>query len=215
MNCLDLRRSMGNSHKDHFFTNAQPGLARFRPEAAVAALRALADQAVTRSQPEFRQAVFMLENHTVGLEGRVAAPYVEKAREIAQAVLDAGEDKNNEGWVAAQFALIVAFPHMTGDAQFDALINHPSDRTILLDLGYLFQPIDEIKLERALVTAMQGDDPIIQFRILCFAEYSHTPLTACTKEMVLSLLASPDGYVRLSALALIRETADSISSPGW
>ena len=214
INPAELRRFMSNTQNDYFFKTAQPGLARFRPEAAVEVLRALADQAVTRAQPEFRQAVFLLENHTVGLENRIAVPYVEKASEIAQAALDAGEDKNNESWVAAQYALSVAFPHMTGDAQFDALVNHPKDRTILLDLGYLFQPIDETKLERALDNAVQENDPVAQFRIFCFAEYSRTPLTARAKEMVLSLLASADDHVRLSALALIQAAADPVLLAG-
>src|SRR5260370_31748960 len=103
---------------------------------------------------------------------------------------------------------------MTGDAQFDALVNHPKDKTIFLDLGYLFQSIDETKLERALERAVQEDNPVAQFRIFCFAEYSRTPLTARTKEMVLSLLASANGHVRLSALALIHATADPVLLAG-
>lgn len=216
----ELRRFMSNTQDDYFFSTAQPGLARFRPEVAVEVLRAFADQAVTRAVPEFRQAVFMLEDHTVGLEDRVAVPYVAKAHEIAQAALDAGEDKNNEAWVAAQYALCVAFPHMTGDAQFDALMNHPKDKTILLGLGYLFQPIDAEKLERALDKAVKEEDPVAQFRTFCFAEYSRSPLTAHTKELVLRLLTSEHNHVRLSALALIQATADPVllaglAKSGW
>jgi hypothetical protein len=208
INPAEVRRSMNNTRDDFFFITAQPGLARFRPDVAVEAIRALADQALTRPQAEFRQAVFLLENHTIALEDRIAAHYVEKAREITQAALDAGGDKNGEAWGAAQTALMVALPHMTGDAQFDALINHPNDKTILLDLGYLFQPIDEIKLEHALDKAVRENNPVAQFRVLCFAEYSRTPLTARTKEMVLKLLPSAHDHVRLSVLALTRATAD-------
>lgn len=220
INTAELYRFMGFSTNDHFFTDAQPGLARFRPEVAVEVLRALADQAVTRAQPDFRQAVFRLEDHTVGLEDRVAAPYVEKAREIAQAALDAGEDKNNEAWVAAQYALSVAFPHMTGDAQFDALVNHPKDKTILMDLCYLFQPVDANKLERALDKAVQEGNSVAQFRIFCFAECSRTPLTVRSKELVLGLLCSQDEHVRLSTLSLIQATADptllaGLVKSGW
>ncbi|HUW36419.1 MAG TPA: hypothetical protein VMV91_03725 [Rhodocyclaceae bacterium] len=214
INTAELHRFMGFSINDHFFSDAQPGLARFRPEVAVERLRALADQAVTRTQPEFRQAVFTLKDHTVGLEDRVAAPYVEKAREIAQAALDAGEDKNNEAWVAAQYALSVAFPHMTGDAQFDALVCHPKNQTVLLDLCYLFQPVDANKLERALDKAVQEGNLVAQFRIVCFAEYSRTPLTVRFKELVLILLASQEGHVRLSALSLIRATAEPVLLAG-
>jgi hypothetical protein len=203
-----LRLHMSNSQDDYFFTEAQPGLARFRPEAAIQVLRDLADNAVGRAQPEFRQAVFMLKDHTVGLEDRVATQYLRKASEIAQTALDAGEDKNDEAWISAQFSLVVAFPHMTGDAQFDALVNHPKDSTVLLDLGYLFLPICETKLEHALAQALRDNNPTVQFRICCFAEYSRTPLTVHSKEMVLSLLASVNDHVRLSALSLIQATAD-------
>jgi len=210
----ELRRAMGFTQADYFYMDAQPGLARFRPETAVEVLRAFADQAVTRVPPDFRQAVFVLENHTVGLESRVAEPYVAKAREIAEMALNWGKDKNNEAWVAAQYALSVAFPHMSGDAQFDALINHPKDRTILLDLCYLFQPIDESKLERALEKAIKEGDPVAQFRILGFAEHSCTPLTERATELVLSLLASENDYVRLSVVALMRAAADPLLLAG-
>jgi hypothetical protein len=177
-------------------------------------LRAFADQAVSRSLPEFRQAVFFLDNHTIGLEPRVAAPYIEKAREIAQAALDIGEDKNSEYWAAAQYALVVAFPHINGDAQFDALINHPEDRTVLLELASLLEPIAESKLECALEKAVVENDPVTQFRILCFAEYSRSPLSLRTKELVLSLLVSTNDHVRLSALGLIQATGDPLLLTG-
>jgi hypothetical protein len=111
-------------------------------------------------------------------------------------------------------ALSVAFPHMTGDTQFDALLDHPKDMTILLDLGYLFQSIDEDKLDGALDKAVREGNSVAQFRILCFAEYSRTRLTARTKQMVVSLLASTEDHVRLSALALIQATADPVLLAG-
>ncbi len=211
----ELRTFMGGTANDYFFTDAQPGLARFRPEVAVEVLRALADQALTRTQQDFRQAILMLEHHTVGLEDRIATPYVEKAREVAQAALDAGEDTNNEAWVAAQYALSLAFPHMTGDAQFDALVNHPKDKTILTDLCYLFQPVAANKLEQALDKAVQEGNSVAQFRIFCFAEFSRTPLTVRSKDLVSGLLSSQDAHVRLSALSLIHATADPVLLAGF
>ncbi|HEY6018986.1 MAG TPA: hypothetical protein VIY48_03565 [Candidatus Paceibacterota bacterium] len=220
INPAELCRFMGHTQDDHFFTNAQPGLTRFRPEVAVEVLRNFAGQAVTREQPEFRQAVLMLAHHTVALEDRVAELYVGKAHEIAKTALDAGRDKNNEAWVQAQYALSVAFPHMTGDAQLDALVNHPKNETILMDLCYLFQPVETNKLERALDTAIQESNIDAQLRILCFTEYSQSQLTSRTKEMVLSLLTSQEGHVRLSALSLIRASADltllaGLVKSGW
>ncbi|KGW09357.1 hypothetical protein X882_562 [Burkholderia pseudomallei MSHR4303] len=207
INLAELCRGESQTRDHQFFTSAQTGLARFRPDAAIGVLRAWADQALTREQDDFRLAAFELADHTVALDDRIAKPYVEKARAIALAALDKGEDRHNEAWVAAQFALAVAFPHMSGNEQFDALINHPEDKTVLQDLGFLLQPIDETRLEHALDKAIRDNDFVAQFRTLCFAEYSHTCLTDRTKDLVLGLIDSTHDHVRLSALSLIRATS--------
>lgn len=195
---------------DHFFEKAQPGLARFRPKAAIEALRALADHALTRDTAEFRLAVNMLRSHTVGLEKRVAKLYIEKAREIAQSVLDTGNDENNEAWVAAQHALSVAFAHLSGDEQLAALLNHPKDKSIIFDLAWLLQPVEPSLLDRAIKTAIQEDNPLTQFRVLFFAEYSKTSISAEFKTLALALINSSDYLVRLSTLSLIHAVADPI-----
>ena len=200
-----LRQAKPTSADSHNFQMAQPGLARFRPAAAIKGLRALADQALSRELPDFRMAVFFLEDQTVGLEARIAGPYIRKATEVA---LAAGEDKNGESWVAAQYALSIAFPHMSGDEQFEALLSHPKDKSVMLDLCLLFQPIQASKLEAAFSNAVSVNDPVPQFRILCFAQFSRTPLTDAMRQLVLGCLKSQDDHVRLSALSLIQFTSD-------
>jgi hypothetical protein len=210
----ELCRYRGHTRDDHILEMVQTGLARFRPEPAIAALRKLADQAIGREPLDFLAAVAVLDHNTVALEDRIAASYVGKAREISQAALNAGDDKHDQALVAAQSSLSVAFPHMSGDAQFEALLNHPADKTVLLDLACLFQPIDGANLEAALEKAEREGDPVSQFRIMCFAEYSHTPLTTHTIEIVLRFLGSTHAHVRLSALSLIRATANTAALTG-
>lgn len=207
---VELSRTGSRTQDNRFFSMAKTGLARFRPDAAIEILRALADEAVSRTESEFRTAAYFLGSHTVGLEDNVAKPYVRKASQIAQAALSAGEDENNEAWVTAQHALLIAFTHMSGDEQFTALLNHPEDKTILRDLGDLFQPIEEATLECSLAKAVRNDNQVAQFRILCFAEYSGTPLSFQAVEIVINLLASEHHHVRLSALSLIQAVADPV-----
>ena len=216
----NLRGGMGGGEDDRLFVDAMPGLARFRPDAAIGVLRALACQALTRQGEAFRMAVFFLENHTIGLEKTIASPYIQKAHHIAKEVLIAGVDKHNVGWISAQYALAVAFPHMEGDAQFDALVNHPADQTFLRILACFFQPIKGEKFERALAKAVADDNPVSQFRILGFAEYSGTPLTTEVKKTVVTLLSSTHKHVRLSALSLIQALEDQdllvgVVESGW
>ncbi|WP_179052717.1 hypothetical protein [Pseudomonas hunanensis] len=208
------------STDDHFFEKAQPGLARFRPKAAIETLRALADHALTRDTAEFRLVANMLRSHTVGLKKQTAKLYVEKAGEIAQSVLDTGKDENNEAWVAAQHALSVAFAHLSGEEQLAALLHHPKDKSILFDLAWLLQPVEPSVLDRAINTAIQENNQLSQFRILFFAEYSKSSISAEFKTIVLALINSSDYLVRLSALSLIHAFADHILlkglvSSGW
>jgi hypothetical protein len=202
-----LRRHMGRNTDDHFFDMARPGLARFKPDAAVGTTRRFATQILTRPASEFRLAAFLLENHTVVLEPGIAPLYVAKAAEIASEALEEG-DKNNEKYIAAQYALLIAFPHMSGDAQFDALIAHPKDQTFLVALGDLFLPCDPQKMEATLEKAVGDCDELVQFRVLAFAEHSQTALTSRMKELVAGLLGASHAHVRLSALGLIRSTND-------
>jgi hypothetical protein len=220
INPAEVHRTASSSNDNHFFTAAQPCLARFRPTIASDVLRAFATQATARQTREFSHAVHSLAEQTVAFDRQIAAAYVEKAREIAQAALDAGEDKHNEAWVAAQFSLCVAFPHLTGEEQLEALLDHPDDKTVMMDLSHLLRPINGIRIERELEKAIREGNFTRQFRVLLFAEYSSTRLTALSKYMVVSLLASHHDHVRLSALSLVRATADpalltALVESGW
>jgi hypothetical protein len=220
INPAHVRTVAGGAGEDHRFILAQPGLARFRPDAAAAVLRALADQCVSRDRQNFFRVIPLLAEQTAALDQSIVVRFVERAREIAQAAMEDGEDTHNEAWVAAQFALCVSFPHMTGDEQFEALINHPKDATVMMEVAHLLRPVGSMKIEHALEQAIRESNPVRQFRILLFAEYSGTPLTGRTTEMVIGLLASEEGHVRLSVLSLIRATAKSellkgLVESGW
>lgn len=220
LNPANLSQCRSFTLDDHFFLMAKPGLARFSPDSAIEVLRALADQALTRKETPFRLAAFSLEGHTVGLEGRVANLYVEKASKVAQAALDAGEDKNSEAWVAAQNSLLIAFPHMSGEEQFAAWLNHPADKDILRDLCDLLLPIDAKMLECSLAKAVEENSEIVQYRILTFAEHSATDLSIITKNIVIGLLKSTDDHVRLAVMSLIKSVSDpalfsGLVQSGW
>lgn len=216
----ELRRSIGMTAVDHFYAMAQPGLARFEPEAAIEVLRAWADEALSRELPEFRLSAFVLENETAGLEARVASPYCAKARALAEQVLRDGVDKNHEGWVAEQFALCIAFPHMSGDEQVSAFLNHPPNADTLSNLCRLFRPVSPSVLEVALDAAVADGDAERQGRLIIFAQHAPVVLTARTIALVLILLTSPIDRVRSAALSLAATSENAtllrgVVESGW
>lgn len=203
----NLRLHMGNSQEDHFFDMARVGLARFRPAPAIDVMRRFADQALSRSTENFRLAAFLLDKHTSALRVDLAPRFVEKASEIATEALS--DDPNHEKHIAAQYALLIAFPHMSGDEQLEALLAHPKDTTFLRALADFFKACDPTRLEAGLAKAIADGNEVAQFRALAFAEHSSTPLTSRTKELAASLLTSAHNHVRLSCLGLIQARQDA------
>ncbi|MDD1532694.1 MULTISPECIES: hypothetical protein [unclassified Bradyrhizobium] len=213
-----LRGNMGHGQEDRFFDMARIGLARFKSDVAIEVMRRFADQSLSRPTETFRLATFLLHKHTSALEPSLAKRFTAKAAEVATEALSG--DKHHEKHIAAQYALLIAFPHMTGEEQLDALLAHPKDSTFLRALADLFQPCEPARLEDGLAKAIADGNEVSQFRALAFAEHSGTPLTPRTIELAASLLASTHKHVRLSCLGLVRATQNSslltaIVSSGW
>ena len=219
INVSQLKRNLGQGQEDHFFEMARAGLARFEPDAAIGAMRRFAAEALTRNNAEFRVAVFHLENHTAALDDATAVRFVERASRVAADAIAQG-DKHHELWVAAQYGLLIAFPHMTGDDQLDALLAHPKIDNVLVDLSELMQASDPLKYEAELEKAYRDADEVNQFRLLLFAQYTHTLISESSKAIVGQLTTSTSQFVRLSALGLICRLKDTtllntVASSDW
>lgn len=202
-----LRKFMGQSIDDHFFDDARVGLARFEPDAAVTTMRRFAIDVLNRGNADFRSAAFLLENHTAALDYPAAVEFVNRAKKLARDAIHE-EDPNRELFVASQFALAIAFPHITGDEQLAAVLALPTTRNIILSVCDLMQSADSAKYESALEKACADGDANVQFRLMVFGQYSHTPMTDRAKVLVGQLTASSDALVRLCALGLVGRLGD-------
>jgi hypothetical protein len=219
INVTQLKKNLGQGQEDHFFDMARAGLARFEPDAAIETMRRLAADALTRNNVEFRFAVFLLENHTAALDDATAVRFVERASRVAADAIAQG-DKHHELWVAAQYGLLIAFPHMTGNDQLDALLTHPKNDNILVELADLMQAIDPHKYEVELEKAYRDADEVNQFRLLMFAEHTLTLISESSKAIVGQLTTSANKFVRLSALGLVcrlkdRTLLNTVVASGW
>jgi hypothetical protein len=214
-----IHSARGPGPEHHFFEGAMFGLARFEPGAAISALRKLASDILTRDGAGFRYGVFFLEDHTSALDDDTAKKFVPKAAAVAVQAL-AIDDKHKQLWMAAQYALLIAFPHISGDDQLEVLVAHPKDDNLTLELGDAMRSCDTNRFQAELQRAVDTDDTSVQFKLLTFARFNGIELGDVSKALVAGLVASQSKLVRLCALGLILRLHDtdmfqSVVSGGW
>jgi hypothetical protein len=84
---------------------------------------------------------------------------------------------SRDDWILAQYGLLMSFPHLSGDAQLEALLSLNSYGPPLLDLADVLKKATPPGLEEALDRCVQSDDPDFKMTILMFARYSATHMT--------------------------------------
>jgi hypothetical protein len=184
-------------------------LVRFEPEAAIETMRRFAHHLVTRDTPDFRIGAFLLEKHTAALSNDAAQVYLTKANSIGEQLL-AGTDPHREGFIASQYAMMIAFPHISGDQQLSALTDYVRIDNILLSTCDLMQYADPLKYEEALDKANAAGDTVLLFRLMTFAEYTKTQISARARTITGGLATSTMPLVRLCALGAIRRLDDPV-----
>lgn len=214
-----LCASLGQSLDDHFFEGARTGLVRFEPGAAIEKIRQFADHLVTRETSNFRVGAFRLESHTAALNDAVASIYLAKANAIGKEVL-ADTDPYKDKFIASQYAMLIAFSHMSGDQQLDALSEYVRVDNILLSICDLMQDADPVKYEEALDKAYAAGDPILLLRLMTFAAYTETQISTRAKTIIGELASSKVPLVRLCALEAIFRLNDPsllnlVVDSGW
>ncbi|PKQ03255.1 MAG: hypothetical protein CVT72_15280, partial [Alphaproteobacteria bacterium HGW-Alphaproteobacteria-11] len=139
---------------------------------------------------------------------------------IANEILAGAEDDHKELFVASQYSLMIAFPHMTGDEQLATLIDYPKVDNILYATCDLMQGASPKKYEVALEKAYVEGDTVNQFRLMAFAAYTNTGITDRAKAIIGELAASTAKLVRLCAFDAIRRLNDPcllqrVVTSGW
>nr|WP_315050474.1 hypothetical protein [uncultured Brevundimonas sp.] len=138
---------------DHFFDDARPGLARFRPEVAAAVHRRLAMSLPERDTMGRWLGVTTFRPHAVLLAGSSldAVRQVACARPAAAETEEHGELR--EDGLSAQIALMQLLPHLDGRAQVQLLLALPHPRSPVLELAQAFRPAPPEDVERLLSAA--------------------------------------------------------------
>lgn len=194
-----LCTSTGTSMETHFFKDAMPGIARFESEAGVVAIRRLVTHSLEREGLPRRQAILALEPFSVLLP----SSDVESLVTYAQSSSARPEPQHNvpDEWMTAQHSLLIAFPHLSGDEQLQAL-NGMRTKAVLDGFYRMIKPPEAHRVETLLNKAHMDKNVDRLFNLLAAINHADPPLTDKTIDIVAELLVFPDTTVRAEALAL-------------
>jgi hypothetical protein len=214
---VSRHRSMGSD--DHFVRDALPGLARFAPQAAIETQQKIARSIVAREVKELALGIPSLEPHCAALDSEAVDKLIEIASSLSSPREPESRDSRDE-WIASQYAIQIAFPHLDGDAQLDTLVALPSHGPPLLKLAEVLKPATPEKLERALDHAIQSGEHNRALVALLFARRSGTPLTPRGRTLIGQFAEHERSSVRAEAMDVIAHLKDAeliegIVTTGW
>lgn len=202
-----LRQSMGQASEDHFFNMARPGMARFKPEVAVAKHREFATDVLTRANFPLRQGLLELRQHNALLTIKEARELVKK-RDEAKIAGTADGLSEHDTWIVSQYHLLLAFPFLSAQEQAEILLSNEADESILLSLMDLAKPLGEKEFESLLGTACGEDNERKQYLMLGLAKHTSVHLSKDARTHIAALFRSESERVRAQALRVIAQSGD-------
>jgi hypothetical protein len=207
INVSKLRQSVGQGSEDLFFYMARPGIARFRPDVAVAKHREFAADILTRAGFPLRQGLLELRQHNALLTVKEARELVKKWDEAKTAGKVDGLSEN-DAWFVSQYHLLLAFPFLNAREQTEILLSSEADENILLDLIYLAKPLGEKEFESLLGTACSQNNERKQYLLLELAKHTSVQLSTNARTHIAALFRSESERVRVQALGVIAKSSD-------
>lgn len=202
-----LRQSMGQASEDHFFDMARTGIARFKPEVAVAKHREFAADVLSRAGFPLRQGVLELRQHNALLTIKEARELVKKQDE-AKTVGTLDGLSEQDVWIVSQYLLLLAFPFLSAREHTEILLSNEADENILRDLMNLAKPLSEKEFESLLGTACAQNNERKQYLLLDLANSTSVQLSMDARAHIAALFRSESERVRAQALGVIAQSDD-------
>lgn len=201
---FSLRKFMAMARDDHDLRDLTPALARFRPDAIVAKLRAYAADLGNRTGASARFVAFSLSE----ISALLGPSEVATLRDAySKFVADPQWIADSEQRVAIQYLLLILLPHLSAEQQIDALVALPDEGGEMTSLREHFKPLhaDELGLRLA---AAERLNPVVLRRVLFFASWAKSALNAEARGVVGRAFKHENFVVRLLAFDVAAVTRD-------
>ncbi|MFD1331844.1 hypothetical protein ACFQ4O_07495 [Methylopila musalis] len=207
----------GMGEQDYFFRGARAAVARFAPADAIVTHNALANNVLNRDGYARRQGVLELARHSAALTRDVADSFL--AAGVASTASYRDEADGRDEFLTAQFSMLIAFPHLTAEEQFDAAADMKGG-TLLLELLSCTKKANPAKVEQVLERVLQSGDEDAQTAVAAAIHYSGSELTSQAITIIKSFIRSTNENLRQEALALAASSGDTtllrdVVDSGW
>ena len=197
----ELFKHFHRNSDDLAFNETLPVLARFQHETAVEKIRELAIDARSRIGMAFRQCILALDKHGAVISSDLAEEIL-RIREEDIAVRCAGLPGSYPAFMS-NMCLSIAFPHVSGARQLEALMANVPGKSLFLSLFRSFKgyEIELARIQQALADAGSQDDERVICYLLSFMHSITMPLSM--EDIVLDLCNADSPRIRTYALALM------------
>jgi len=202
-----LRQNRGQTSEDHFFREARPGTARFKPKFAIAKQREFAADVFKRESFPLLQGLLDLRQHNALLTIKEAHELIRK-RDKVKAADTSDSMSEHDKWIVSQYYLLLAFPFLSAQEQVDVLLANETEEDILLDLMDLAKPLREKEFDRLLGRVCAEKDEYRQHLLLTFAHYTSVQLSTDARNHIALLLLSESDRVRVQAFGVMIQSGD-------
>ncbi len=209
--------TLGRSQETLFFDMAMCGVARFEPEAAAIAIRKLAKQMLSREGLARRRATLALLPHSVLLPRQIVNELIRYAQ--ASSEDRTGASGNSDERLTASHSLFIAFPHLSGDEQIQALNKMQSSHVLADTVGTLKSASSSV-IESLLQESVADANVIRQVLLAMVISHTEVPLTLGLRKLVADMLLASDKRVRAEALRIASVSKDEfllmrVSESNW
>lgn len=207
INVSKLRQLMGQTLEDLFFDMARTGIARFKPDVAVAKHREFAVDVLRRTGLPLRRGVFELRPHNALLTINEAREFINKWESAKTSRMTDGLSEK-DAWLVSQYLLLLAFPFISAWEQTVILLSNEADEDILLDLANLAKPLDAKQFESLVAKACGENNGRQQYLLLALANSTSVKLSAVGRKQIMACFSSNSERVRALSLCVIAKSGD-------
>jgi len=194
-------KHLGPDSDDLAFNETIPVLARFQSETAVEKIRELAVDAGSRTGMAFRQCILALDKHGAVIDQDLAEACL-KIREGDIQAHCSGLPDDHASFLS-NMCLSIAFPHVSGTRQLEALLADAPGKSLFLSLFRSFKAheVGLPHIRQALAEAVDSGNE----RAICYLlSFIHSiPMPDSLEDAVLALCRFNSPRVRTYALALV------------